>query len=49
MPDNAASLRVFEKLGYARDEAAPYGDPGDIVLRLDRARFVAPAGILLQP
>lgn len=40
IPHNAASLRVFEKLGYVRDDRTDYGDPGDVVLRLDRARFV---------
>jgi RimJ/RimL family protein N-acetyltransferase len=49
IPDNTASLRVFEKLGYVPDETLAYGDPGDIVLRLDRAAFVEPSGITIQP
>lgn len=49
IPDNAASLRVFAKLGYVADDTLGYGDPGDIVLRLDRARFAEPAGITIQP
>lgn len=44
LPSNVASRRVFEKLGYVLDESAVargYADaPGDVVLRLDRARFV---------
>jgi RimJ/RimL family protein N-acetyltransferase len=39
IPHNAASLRVFEKLGYVVDSSTAYGDEGDIVLRLDRATF----------
>lgn len=49
IPDNTASLRVFEKLGYVADDTLGYGDPGDIVLRLDRARFREPPGITIQP
>lgn len=49
IPDNVASLRVFEKLGYIADDTLGYGDPGDIVLRLDRAAFVEPPGIVIQP
>lgn len=41
IPANAASLRVFEKLGYVRDDGTTYGDEGDIVLRADRDRFLA--------
>lgn len=43
IPANAASLRVFEKLGYARDDSADVdiGDPGDVVLRIDRETFLA--------
>ena len=44
LPANAASLRVFEKLGYTRDpsaEAAEYGDEGDIVLSVSRAALSA--------
>jgi RimJ/RimL family protein N-acetyltransferase len=43
VPENIASRRVFEKLGYALDdspEAAPYADePGDLVMVIDRERF----------
>ncbi len=49
IPDNTASLRVFEKLGYIADDTLAYGDPGDIVLRLDRDAFVEPPGITIQP
>ena len=44
LPANAASLRVFEKLGYTRDpgaEAAQYGDDGDVVLSVSRAALSA--------
>lgn len=43
IPANVASLRVFGKLGYARDDSADIdiGDPGDVVLRIDRATFLA--------
>ena len=41
VPENKASLRVFEKLGYVADERTDLGDPGDVVLRLDRDRFLA--------
>jgi len=45
MPDNAASRRVFEKLGYARDDgpaARAYADePDDLTLVVERARFEA--------
>ena len=40
IPENVASLRVFEKLGYVRDDGTSYGDDGDIVLRIVRERFV---------
>ena len=43
IPHNAASRRVFEKLGYAVDdspEARAYADePGDITMVIDRAVF----------
>ena len=39
-PENTASLRVFEKLGYIGDAKATYGDEGDVVLRADNATFV---------
>jgi RimJ/RimL family protein N-acetyltransferase len=43
MPQNAASLRVFEKLGYVVDKtpaARAYADePGDITLALERELF----------
>lgn len=39
-PENTASLRVFQKLGYIADASTTYGDEGDIVLRADRATFV---------
>ncbi|MBA3393874.1 MAG: GNAT family N-acetyltransferase [Deltaproteobacteria bacterium] len=43
VPDNLASRRVFEKLGYVVDDgprARSFGDAGDVVLRLDRASFL---------
>ena len=40
IPANTASLRVFDKLGYIRDDGTSYGDDGDVVLRVDRERFV---------
>jgi len=40
IPANVASKRVFEKLGYVVDETSEYGDEGDIVLRLDKQRFL---------
>jgi RimJ/RimL family protein N-acetyltransferase len=40
IPDNTASRRVFEKLGYVVDETSDYGDEGDIVLRLDKRSFL---------
>jgi RimJ/RimL family protein N-acetyltransferase len=49
VPQNTASRRVFEKLGYTVDDssaAREYAEePGDIVLSLPRERFVAPADI----
>ena len=41
LPENVASRRVFEKLGYVVDAASDCGDAGDIVYRLDRATFFA--------
>ena len=45
VPHNAASRRVFEKLGYVDDDspsARAYADePGDVTLALDRAAFEA--------
>lgn len=44
IPKNVASRRVFEKLGYVVDASADargFGDPGDVILALDRATFVA--------
>jgi RimJ/RimL family protein N-acetyltransferase len=40
VPENTASRRVFEKLGYAVDETSAYGDDGDIVLRVEKRSFV---------
>jgi RimJ/RimL family protein N-acetyltransferase len=43
IPENVASLRVFEKLGYITDDsdaARAYADEGDVTLRVDRAGFV---------
>jgi len=43
VPENVASRRVFEKLGYASDDspiARSYADePGDVTLAIDRATF----------
>jgi RimJ/RimL family protein N-acetyltransferase len=43
VPHNTASRRVFEKLGYEVDDSAAaraYADePGDVVMRIDRASF----------
>jgi ribosomal protein S18 acetylase RimI-like enzyme len=43
IPDNTASRRVFEKLGYQVDAspaARAYADePGDITMAIDRAAF----------
>jgi len=44
IPDNTASRRVFEKLGYVEDTsevARAYGDPGDVVLSLRRDAFTS--------
>ena len=42
IPANTASRRVFEKLGYVADPTATeYGDDGDLVLRIERADFLA--------
>lgn len=41
LPENVASRRVFEKLGYVVDESSGHGDAGDIVYRLDKATFFA--------
>jgi RimJ/RimL family protein N-acetyltransferase len=51
VPQNTASRRVFEKLGYREDtspDAREYAEePGDIVLSLPRDRFVIPADITI--
>jgi RimJ/RimL family protein N-acetyltransferase len=43
VPNNAASRRVFEKLGYVVDDSASArafaDEPGDVVLSIDRATF----------
>ncbi len=42
IPTNAASRRVFEKLGYAVDgstAAREYADAGDVTMSIDRATF----------
>lgn len=42
VPENAASRRVFEKLGYIVDDspaARAYADDGDVVMVIDRATF----------
>lgn len=44
VPENVASRRVFEKLGYLEDdsvEARERADDGDLVLSIDRATFLA--------
>ncbi|MEO8704185.1 MAG: GNAT family N-acetyltransferase [Kofleriaceae bacterium] len=44
VPQNVASRRVFEKLGYVEDasEAArAFGDAGDVTLSIDRKTFAA--------
>ncbi len=51
VPQNVASRRVFEKLGYVVDES-PAGreyaeEPGDVVLVLERDAFVTPPGIII--
>jgi RimJ/RimL family protein N-acetyltransferase len=43
VPENVASRRVFEKLGYTEDRsptAREYGDVGDIILAIDRSTFL---------
>ncbi len=40
IPENVASRRVFEKLGYRVVESDAYGDAGDITLRIERTQFV---------
>ncbi len=50
VPQNVASRRVFTKLGYREatsTEARGYGNAGDIVLVIARAKFVAVAGTAL--
>ena len=52
VPQNTASLRVFEKLGYLRDES-PEGreyaeEPGDITLSLGRDAFFEQHRALLE-
>lgn len=51
MPDNTASRRVFEKMGYVRDDspaARAFADePGDVVLAIDRPAFERVAGARL--
>ena len=44
IPHNAASRRVFEKLGYAPDEHPEYGDDGDVLLSVDRTALLARQG-----
>lgn len=42
LPQNVASRRAFEKLGYVVDDspaARSFGDPGDVTLAIDRATF----------
>ena len=44
VPENVASRRVFEKLGYtvdAGEAARKYGDEGDVVLSIGRQTFLA--------
>ena len=50
VPQNVASRRVFIKLGYVEDpspQAREYGDAGDVVLSIDRAKFQAVAAAAL--
>lgn len=47
VPHNVASRRVFEKLGYREDATTDYGDAGDVVLAIDRARFAATSDAVL--
>lgn len=48
VPENTASRRVFQKLGYVIDDSEPareYAEePGDLVLALDRETFVTRFG-----
>jgi len=39
IPANVASKRVFEKLGYRVVDEPERGDPGDVVLRVERTVF----------
>jgi len=51
IPKNVASRRVFEKLGYqvdASEAARAFGDPGDVVLAIDRATFADAHGAVLS-
>lgn len=44
IPENVASRRVFEKLGYTVDtseSARGFGDEGDVVMSLDRPTFLS--------
>lgn len=50
IPANVASRRVFEKLGYREvtgEAVGDYGDEGDVVLAIERARFETVAGAAL--
>jgi RimJ/RimL family protein N-acetyltransferase len=47
VPQNVASRRVFQKLGYVEDSSSEYGDAGDVVLSIDRPRFTATASGVL--
>lgn len=40
VPENLASRRVFEKLGYRVIDAPSYGDEGDVVMVVEREAFV---------
>lgn len=43
IPENVASRRVFEKLGYVEDQseaARTYGDEGDVTLSIAHAAFI---------
>ena len=40
VPENVASRRVFEKLGYTVDTSETYGDEGDVILSLGRDSFL---------
>lgn len=44
VPENTASRRVFEKLGYRVDDSPPardFADEGDVVMVIDKASFLA--------